>query len=379
MRRIGFLINPIAGLGGPVGLKGSDGVTAEALERGGVPRSGLRAEEMLNHIHAEDLLFITCSGDMGEAVLNKVARINSLIVYYTACVTTPEDTKEACRKFLDAQVELILFCGGDGTARDVFDVVGSRVPVLGIPAGVKMYSGVFAISPAAAAALVDKAGSMDIRDAEILDVDETAYREGTLSTCLYGIARVPFLKEYVQTEKHVIEEQDEERAKDEIARFISEVLLPDTIYIIGAGSTTERIARHLGVRKTLLGVDVIKNGRLLAADVDEKALLTLLKAGCSARIIISPIGAQGFIFGRGTQQISSSVIRRVGPENVIVVATPAKCRETPVLHIDTGDALLDCEFPDSIQIISGYRIAQRKSIGKIRKPDIHCQEKSPVP
>ena len=364
MRRIGFVINPVAGLGGAVGLKGSDGVVAEALTRGAVPRSGERALLTLQQVRGKDLLFTTCSGAMGEEILKHVKTVCYKVVYHPGNITTPEDTKNACRMFVDEHVDLILFCGGDGTARDVFDEAGSGIPVLGIPAGVKMYSGVFALDPAAAAVIVDRTGHWETRDAEILDVDEQQYRSGTLSTRLYGIGRVPYLEQYVQSEKHVIEEQDEERAKDEIARFITEVMLHDTLYIIGAGSTTECIARHLGFPKTLLGVDVFLNGSLVAEDADERTLLSLLNGNVPARIIVSPIGSQGFIFGRGTQQISAGVIRKFGPDNIIVIATPAKCRETPVLHIDTGDPSLDSQFPESVQVISGYRIAQRKKIAR---------------
>ena len=364
MPLIGFLINPVAGLGGTVGLKGSDGVAEKALMLGAVPRSGDRALLMLNQVRRKDILFFTCAGPMGEEILKKAGTSLINIIHHPAPDTTAADTREACRRFLSENVDLIVFCGGDGTARDVFDVTGSQIPVLGLPAGVKMYSGVFALDPSAAASVLDNLESTGRRDAEILDIDEEAYRSGTLATRLYGIARVPVLGEKIQPAKNIFEEQDEERAKDEIARFITRVMLPDTYYIIGAGSTTERIATHLGVKKTILGVDVLMNGRMVAEDADEKTLLSFLDEKTPARIIISPIGAQGFIFGRGTQQISAEVIRRVGLDNIIVVATPAKCRATPSLHVDTGDPSLDSAFPESLQVISGYSIAQRKNVGR---------------
>jgi predicted polyphosphate/ATP-dependent NAD kinase len=360
MRRIGFVVNPVAGMGGSVGLKGTDGNSTEAVNRGAVPHAGERAGAALKQVHAGDLTFLTCKGPMGEDALRFAGITDYSVVCHPPRVTTAGDTQDACRKFLDAGVDLVLFCGGDGTARDVYDVIGSKVPVLGIPAGVKMYSAVFAIDPAAAGAVVEKAGLLPLRDAEILDVDEAAYRAGTLATRLHGIAKVPVLEEKIQAAKHVIEEQDEERAKSEIARFIAEVMLPDTLYILGAGTTTESIARHLGLEKTLLGVDVVKGGKLMAKDVDEKTLIALLERESSAGIIVSPIGAQGFIFGRGTQQISAAVIEKVG----IVVASPAKCSATPLLHVDTGDPLLDAHYSDSLQVVTGYRVAQRKKIGR---------------
>jgi len=195
-----------------------------------------------------------------------------------------------------------------------------------------------------------------------MDVDEEAYRAGTLDTRLYGIACTPTIQGMVQLPKQVYEEPDEERAKGEIAQFMQEVMLPGTLYILGAGTTTEAIARYLGLSKTLLGVDVVKNGRLVARDADEKTLLRLTEGEKDTRIIISPIGAQGFILGRGNQQISAAVVRRAGVGHVIVVATSHKLRETPELLVDTGDPELDREFGTSIQVICGYRLAQRKRI-----------------
>jgi predicted polyphosphate/ATP-dependent NAD kinase len=168
----------------------------------------------------------------------------------------------------------------------------------------------------------------------------------------------------VQVAKQVYEEPDEERAKQEIARFMQEVMLPDTLYILGAGTTTEAIAHRLGVQKTLLGVDAIKDGVLVAADVNENILLELTEQEKEVRIILSPIGAQGFILGRGNQQISARVVKRIGIKKIIVVATPHKLRETPLLYIDSGDPVLDLEFGNSMQVISGYRMAQRKKIHK---------------
>jgi predicted polyphosphate/ATP-dependent NAD kinase len=204
-----------------------------------------------------------------------------------------------------------------------------------------------------------------LRDAEIMDVDEDAYRSGLLNTRLYGVARVPVLPGMVQVPKQVFEEADEERAKSEIARFIHEVMVPDTLYILGAGTTTEAIARNLGVPKTILGIDVIKNGMIVSQDANEKTIRDLVEKARDIRIIVSPIGAQGFVLGRGNQQISSAIVRNVGIPNIIIVATPHKLRETPELLVDTGDRELDREFGSSIQVISGYRIAQRKRIRQV--------------
>jgi len=268
----------------------------------------------------------------------------------------------AAQRIHDAGADLILFCGGDGTARDIFSTVGRDIPILGIPAGVKMYSAVFAVDPQVAAELVREFDTARVRDSEVMDVDEEAYRHNVLKTRLFGIARTPAAPGRVQASKQVYEEADEERAKAAIAQFIDEILLPGTLYFIGAGTTTEALARRLGSKKTLLGVDAIRDRRLVAADCDEKKLLALAEKYPDTRIIISPIGAQGFILGRGNQQISAALIKKIGMKKMIVIATPHKLAELPFLYVDSGDPALDAEFGDTIQVISGYRIAQRKKI-----------------
>ncbi|RPI40721.1 MAG: ATP-NAD kinase [Methanoregulaceae archaeon] len=363
MKRIGLIVNPVAGMGGSVGLKGTDGNVEEARLRGAVPHAMDRAKIALALLaKSADLAFVTCSGAMGEEALKEAGITGYEVLYHYTGESGPADTKKAVRAFLDTGVDLVLFCGGDGTARDVFDVCGSTVPLLGIPAGVKMYSAVFAVDPASAADLVLASDRHHLRDAEVMDVDEHAYRAGTLKTRLYGIAKTPALAGKIQAAKQVYEEQDEERAKAAIAQFIDEIMLMGTLYIIGAGTTTEAIARRLSIKKTLLGVDAIRDRVSVATDCDEKTLLKLVEKYPDTRIIISPIGAQGFILGRGNQQISANLVRKVGIKHLIVIATPHKLAQTPHLYIDSGDAVLDREFGESIQVISGYRIAQRKKI-----------------
>jgi len=199
MKTIGFLANPIAGMGGAVGLSGTDGKAAEAIRRGAIPRAPARAAETLRLLPGEDIRFLTPAGAMGADILAAAGIDRFTVLYRPASPTTAADTKAACRAFLDAGVDLILFCGGDGTARDVFDAVGRSVPILGIPAGVKMYSAVFAVNPAAAAELLLRlAGEIPCRDSEVMDVDEEAYRSGRLAARLYGDACVPYLPERIQ-------------------------------------------------------------------------------------------------------------------------------------------------------------------------------------
>jgi predicted polyphosphate/ATP-dependent NAD kinase len=366
MKKIGFLINPVAGMGGAVGLKGTDGKREEATVRGAVPQATNRAKITLNALkNNKNLMFLAPSGEMGEDALKETLLEPVQVISYPENESTARDTKIAAQRFLEEGVDLILFCGGDGTARDIFDVVGRKVPVLGIPAGVKMFSGVFAINPSVAAEIVIDFEIQSLRDSEVMDVDEDAYRDGELKTRLYGIARVPSLAGKTQFSKQIFEDSNEERAKKDIARFIHEIMIPGVLYILGAGTTLEAIALETGLNKTLLGIDAIKNGNMIETDLDEKTLWALLEHEQEAKILLSPIGAQGFILGRGNQQISSRIVKRVGIRNIIIVATPHKLRETPVLYVDSGDPVLDRDFGDSVQVISGYRIAQRRKISQL--------------
>jgi len=240
MKKIGFLINPVAGMGGAVGLKGTDGKLGEATTRGAVPQAKNRAKITLNALkNNKNLIYLTPSGEMGENALKETALEPVQVISYPENNSTARDTKIAAQRFLEEGVDLILFCGGDGTARDIFDVVGRNMPILGIPAGVKMYSGVFAVNPFIAAEIVTQFEIQSLRDSEVMDVDEDAYRAGELKTRLYGIARVPSLAGKTQVSKQIYEDSNEERAKKEVARFIHEIMIPDVLYILGAGTTTE--------------------------------------------------------------------------------------------------------------------------------------------
>ncbi len=356
--RIGFLINPIAGMGGAVGLKGTDTaeILEEAVERGAVPQAGGRAVEALKAIgplHGYD--FITAKGRMGELVLRDFDAQYE-IAYVPGNPTGPEDTKAACRAFLERGAEVLLFAGGDGTARDIMDAVDERIPVIGIPSGVKMHSGVFATTPHNAGILLKrfKVESLATRKAEVMDINEDDFRRGRLSASLYGYVLTPYEPSLVQSMKITLGGGSEEADKDAIGLFVSERMENDVLYILGPGSTVEAVARALEIPKTLLGVDVVLNGKLLMQDATESDLLALLQTHPQARIVISPIGAQGFIFGRGNQQISPSIIRQVGPRNVIVMATPGKLRETRVLRVDTGDPALDKELRGYGKVVISY-------------------------
>ena len=350
-------MNPVAGMGGAVGLKGTDGpeILREAHARGAKKVAPARAIAALSEIKKRriDLEILTVAGEMGGDELEAVG-----LEYRTAMTpplhTRSEDTVRAVETFLAEQVELVLFAGGDGTARDILVAADMSVPILGIPAGVKMHSSVFAVAPEkaadAVAAFVQTGKS---RDAEVMDVDEESIREGVVKARLFGVARVPDDSSSLQATKDAYHSVDAEAETDELAAYLAEIMDRHAYYILGPGSTTAAVARHLGVEKTILGVDVVRDGELIKKDAAEKDLMRLVERG-PAKIVVSPVGAQGFFFGRGNQQISSSVVEAVGIENIIVIATPTKLRDTPVLRVDTGDLQLDAEFGGHVKVVIGY-------------------------
>jgi predicted polyphosphate/ATP-dependent NAD kinase len=255
-------------------------------------------------------------------------------------------------------VDLLLFAGGDGTARDIHAAVGEELPVLGIPAGVKIHSAVFATTPANAgslAALYLQGRVEGLREAEVMDIDEEAFRQGAVSAKLYGYLLVPYRTSLVQNLK--MASVGGEASLDAIAQEIVEQMEPDFLYLIGPGTTTRAIAAELGLDKTLLGVDVVLDGELLAADVNEAQLLDLLETGRRANIIVTPIGGQGHIFGRGNQQLSPQVIKKVGKDSIIVVSTKEKLYSlgTRPLLVDTGDAAVDQMLGGYLTVVTGYR------------------------
>ncbi len=363
MATVGFLINPIAGMGGKVGLKGTDGaeILQKARELGAEPMAQTRAKEALKLIFDMNLEvnWLTVSGSMGEEVLRKVGYGDELeVVHDSPESTTSKDTELACQKFKEKNADLILFCAGDGTARDISNIIKKDIPVLGIPSGVKMFSSVFGVNPRACAELLSGFVKelYTTREAEVMDIDEDLYRKGELSAKLYGYALTPYESTLVQASKSVFSGEDEESSKSEIARYLVELMEEekDTTFILGAGSTIEAIGKELGIDKTLLGIDVVKNGKLMAKDVNEGKLLEILDEEDKAMIIVGVIGAQGFVFGRGNQQVSPEVIKKVEVENIRIVATPHKMSQTPVLRVDTGDGQLDGLLAGFNKIIVGY-------------------------
>ena len=368
-KTIGFLINPIAGMGGKVGLKGTDDVVNKAIKLGAKPialqKSRETLEELLKYKNIQKVTWLTCSGVMGEHIFKLIKLQNYKIVYSPHEKNTcADDTKKVCQIFLKNKVDLILFCGGDGTARDIFSAVDKQIPILGIPSGVKMHSGIFGITTKATAKIVNEfiRGRLTTGDAEILDLDEKRYRKGEWNIKLFGIAKGFVEPTYIQVGKSTYETVSDDEIKEELAEHIEDEMNdhPESLYIFGSGGTTDFIASKIGIQNTILGIDAVYQKKLVGKDLNEQKILDLLKKYKKAKLILSPIGSQGFILGRGNLQLSANVIKKIGIDNIIVVATPSKLLDTPIIRVDTGDINLDRKFSkqDYIMVIIGYRLSR---------------------
>ena len=358
---VGLIVNPIAGIGGTVGLKGTDRpeILEEALRRGGKPISPERSIRALKAVkrNLPAVNVITCPGEMGENEAVAAAVHYDIIQIQLGESTTAVDTRKAAR-VLEGRVGLLLFAGGDGTARDISEAIDAHLTVLGIPCGVKNYSGVFASSPEAvggAVALFMQNQNATI-DSEVFDFDEDSMRNGRLETKISGILRVPSSKRFIQNAKSASFSLEEESEQEALAKFAVENMESEFQYVLGPGSTTSKVAELLGLPKTLLGVDVIFEGKLVARDVTGRELEDLVQSR-STKLVISPIGGQGHILGRGNQQITPFAVRAIGKENIIVICTRSKLANLPErkLLVDTGDIRLDEELGGYWRILAGYR------------------------
>lgn len=357
--RVGLIVNPVAGLGGAVSLKGSDGVADEALARGAIPQSKARATETMSVMRplAEALTVITGAGPLGEDAA-KAAGWAAEVIYHAPLRSTADDTVQLARRLSTLRVDLLLFAGGDGTARDVADGVDDWLPVLGIPAGVKMHSGVFATTPKASGLMaLDFLRSNARRTAqqEVMDLDEDAVRDGHINPMLYGYLSVPEDPRLLQGKK-VPAPAGDSVASEAIAASVIEEMEPDVVYLIGPGSTTWSVKRVLGEHASLLGVDAYLNRKLLVCDATA-AQLEEIVAGRRARALVTCIGGQGHIFGRGNQQFTGALVRRLGRANVRVLATPSKLQSLsgrPFIA-DLHDSEAEKEMSGYVEVVSGYR------------------------
>jgi predicted polyphosphate/ATP-dependent NAD kinase len=362
-KRLGLIVNPIAGIGGRVGLKGSDGrqIQKQALQLGAVPLAGERAAVALEFLRplTPGLQLLAAPGQMGEQVARRGGfdPRNIPDSNLPARETSAEDTQFAARLMAEAGADLILFAGGDGTARDIYTAIGSQVPVLGIPAGVKIHSAVFGITPRSAGELAAdflQGRRIRLQEAEVVDLDEDLYRQGQIVTRLYGYLKIPYRRAVVQNQK-VPTPASEYAQAQAIAAEVIEQMKGDMAYLLGPGTTTRAVAERLGLPKSLVGVDILTRNELVAADVSERQILEMLEQR-PLGLILTPTGGQGFLLGRGNQQISPEVIRRIGGANILVICLPSKIaalQGRPLL-VDTGDASVDRRLSGYIQVVTGY-------------------------
>jgi predicted polyphosphate/ATP-dependent NAD kinase len=329
--RIGFVVNPIAGLGGRVGLKGTDGKVEEARARGAEPRAPDRARRALDALFARapETDVVTWGEPMGADLAREAGFGPTVLGAPEGSETAAADTREAVRAFAEDEVDLVLFVGGDGTAADVAEALAEEeVPMLGVPAGVKVYSSVFAVSPEDAAAIA--ATFTRVEEREVMDIDEDAYREGEVHPELRAVARVP-VAENLQSSK-----QTGGGSVETLAEGVAEDVREGVTYVLGPGSTLGAVKRALGFEGSPLGVDVWRDGEVLVRDGTESEILDAL--GDENVVVVSPIGGQGFVLGRGNPQLSPAVVRRC---DLQVVASRAKLDDLGVLRVDSDDPDLD--------------------------------------
>jgi|TARA_B110000444_G_scaffold109007_1_gene102929 predicted polyphosphate/ATP-dependent NAD kinase len=382
--RIGIVVNPDAGLGGRLGFKGSDGRAEEARAAGAEDRAGPRMQLCLEHLDQllssslnrtkTTMTLVGLSGRMGDSWYYAES-----VSTYAECIgVTPEetnqqDTMDLVQRLIDANVDAILYAGGDGTTRDIVTILeqqgeqAQKIPLIGVPGGVKMHSGCFATTPKAAAEVTLAFAMGDLRTAitEVMDLDEEIYQEGVWKVRMYGEAWTPSSPRFMQGAKEQVERASEEDTIEGLAHHV-QVLLedePDLMVIWGSGGTLRRMGEHVKQELTLLGIDIF-HGDTLHSDLNESELLKLISAhkGTDGEakpllLLLSPMGGQGFLIGRGNLQLSPDVLRMVGHDNILGVATPSKLIGLDAVRIDTGDSTLDDAFQNKrfIKILQGFR------------------------
>ncbi len=361
-KKLGFLVNPIAGMGGRVGLKGTDGreILEKAIALGAQPWARERAKEALKPLLRlkDEIALVTYPTPMGEDVVREYGFVPKVIQADFGDVTTEKDTVHAAKAMLDEKVDLLLFAGGDGTARDICSAVGTSLVCLGIPAGVKIHSGVFASHPVRAGELallyLQKSVQRTI-EAEVMDVDEEELRREIVSARLYGYLRIPHVERFLQRTK-AGSSGNEKYSQEAIAAEVVEDMSDEFYYLVGPGTTTSAIMQRLGLDHSLLGVDLVWKGNLLGKDLNEAQILEKI-SGKPTKLILTPIGGQGFLLGRGNQQVSPAVIKQIGKDNIIVVATKQKIHSfySRPLQVDSGDDALDQTLSGHYRIITGFR------------------------
>lgn len=359
--RIGLIVNPFAGLGGPSGLKGSDGaaIVAKARALGAEPAAPGRARRAMALLAAQapGTEVLTGPGALGADALTGLALRTSLVEIGPPRGTGLDSRALAARM---GSVDLLVFAGGDGTARDIL-AAGQGLalpPLLGIPAGVKMQSAVFAHTPEAAGEVMARLAAIPpdrwpLREAEVLDIDEAALREGVIAPRLYATARIPLAPDRLQPAKGR-RPPASDAALRQAAAEIARTMPAGVLHLIGPGTSAGLVMQALGLENTLLGVDAVLDGQCIAQDAPA-SVLEHLAEGRAVRIVLGVTAAQGFLLGRGNQQIAPALIRRAGRAGLVILAEEAKLAALPrpVLRVDTGDAALDRELAGHLRVVTG--------------------------
>ena len=372
MVRIGVIANPDAGLGGRLGLKGSDGQAELARSKGAEDRSGPRLESMLRHfsrIHRDEsteIEWITSSGRMGTEWIPDELQIGTISeVHQSSGNTSASDTQAAVAMLLDHGIDLLVYSGGDGTTRDIVsslsDSESPELPVIGVPSGVKMHSGCFASSPKAAAEVLSAwiHGDLLVSSTEVLDLDEELYRKGKWVVRLYAEAFSPNSPRWMQGSKELIQTESEEDIIVGLSDHIEESIAEEGRLVIwGSGGTLREIGGNIGFELTTLGIDATIGSEQVGTDLAESGIIELLESHDGpVPLLLSPMGGQGFLIGRGNLQLSPAVLSSIGIENILGVVTPAKLLTVRALRIETGDESLDEEFASKryMKVLQGYR------------------------
>ncbi len=366
MFRLGLIINPVAGIGGRVALKGSDGesIQQQALQRGAEAMAEQRMGQALQALKAyrDELLIYTATGSMGEKLCQEMG-FHYEIVHKVAEHSSARDTELTAQRCVDKGIDLLLFAGGDGTARNVYNALQAGqqamlTPVLGVPAGCKIHSSVYAVTPGHAGELLSlllKGRALSLGEASVMDIDEDEFRHDRVKARLYGHLAAPAENRFMQSMKEG-GIQHEELALQDIAAFMVETMQDDCLYLIGSGTTPRAIMEELQLPSTLLGIDAVCNRELVQSDLTEKDILELLDRYPDVRLVITLIGGQGHVFGRGNQQISPEVIRRLGMQRIDIISTAEKIHslDGQPLRVDTGDPILDESLYGMVPVITGY-------------------------
>ncbi len=361
MKKIGLVVNPIAGMGGRVGLKGTDGqeVLKKARELGSVEEAPIKAVKALEKLLPirEELVVLVAAGKMGEEEVKSVGLPYEVIYRPESEETSAKDTLALARQLEEQGVDLVLFVGGDGTARDIFTAVETKVPAIGIPAGVKIHSPVYGNTPESAGQLAYEylsGADLTLRDEEVVDLDEEAFRRDEVEVRTYGFLRIPYNEIYLQNQKSPSPQSDEE-AQISIALDVIDEMEEGIYYIIGSGTTPMHILKELNLPYTILGIDIIKDKELVAKDVNEKQILEII-GDERTKLIVTPMGGQGYILGRGNQQLSSEVLKHIDKSDITVVATQSKLQSLGDrdLLVYTLDEEVDKKLSGYYRVVIGY-------------------------